>query len=212
MSDTITQAAQLLALARSRPGQLPPRNDAWKLLCTHTESASLRGHMLAVEAAMAAYALAHNGDEHLYRLAGLLHDFDYERHPTPDQHPLVGCRILVDLGYPGPVVEAILGHASYTGVARQSLMAKTLFAVDELSGFLTAMAHVRPEGLRGLSYKSFLKKFKTQSFAATINRSEVEEGASALGVALDAHVLFVAEALSRAFPDFPRIAGDDALA
>jgi putative nucleotidyltransferase with HDIG domain len=197
----------LRILQRARDGDaeavLPDREAALALMREHTQSESLRAHMLAVEAAMAAYARKLGEPEAPYRLAGLLHDFDYEANPDELNHPMVGCEILVERGYPAAIIEAILGHASYTGVARESQLARTLFAVDELTGLLTAVAYVRPSGLAGLKWKSFNKKFKTPSFAAGVNRDEVLEGAREIGVELRDHVLFLAESLAKAFPSFP---------
>ena len=186
-------------------GTLPSREEALELMFEWTPSASLRGHMLGVEAAMAAYAKKHGDDEALYRVTGLLHDFDYEKHPTATEHPLVGVEALLDRGYSCELIEAVLGHADYTGVPRTTRVAKTLFAVDELTGFLTAVAYIRPSGLEGMKFKSFKKKFKTPSFAAGVDRAEVEQAVTELGVEMVDHVLFLRDALQAAFPEFPRI-------
>ena len=154
---------------------------------------------------MVAYARKYGDDEALYSITGLLHDFDYEKHPTATEHPLVGVEVLLEKGYPKHLIEAVLGHAEYTGVPRQSRLAKTLFAVDELTGFLTAVAYVRPSGLQGLKYKSFKKKYKTPSFAAGVDRAEVDQGVAELGVDMVEHVLFLSDALQTAYPDFPQI-------
>lgn len=200
-------ALRILERARGGKGEatLPDREAALALMREHTQSTSLRAHMLAVEAAMAAYARKLGEPEAPYRIAGLLHDFDYEANPDELNHPMVGCEILVERSYPAAIIEAILGHASYTGIARESQLARTLFAVDELTGFLTAIAYVRPTGLAGLKWKSFNKKFKTPSFAAGVNRDEVIDGAREIGVELRDHVLFLAESLVAAFPDFPSV-------
>jgi putative nucleotidyltransferase with HDIG domain len=171
------------------------REESWKLLCEWTESDSLRKHMLAVEAAMRAYARKFGEDEEKWGITGLLHDMDYERHPTPDEHPMVGVRELERRGYPEDVLHAIKGHADYLEVPRDTLMAKTLYAVDELSGFIVACALVRPEGLEGLKAKSVRKKMKQKGFAAAVNREDIVRGAEELGVDLGDHIEFVAAAL-----------------
>ena len=160
-----------------------------------TESDSLLKHMLAVEAAMRAYARKFGEDEEKWGVTGLLHDMDYERHPTPEEHPMVGVGELERRGYPEDVLEAIKGHADYLGMPRETLMAKTLYAVDELSGFVTACALVRPERLEGLKPKSVRKKMKQKSFAASVNREDIVKGAEELGVDLDEHIDFVVAAL-----------------
>ena len=171
------------------------RNEAWKLLREWTEGDSLLKHMLAVEASMRAYARWFGEDEEKWGVTGLLHDMDYEKHPTPDEHPMVGVKELERRGYPDDVLDAIRGHADYLDVPRETLMAKTLYAVDELSGFVTACALVRPEGLEGLKAKSVKKKMKQKSFAASVNREDIVKGAEELGVDLDEHIDFVVAAL-----------------
>jgi putative nucleotidyltransferase with HDIG domain len=171
------------------------REESWKLLCEWTESDSLRKHMLAVEAAMRAYARKFGADEEKWGITGLLHDMDYEKHPTPDEHPMVGVRELESRGYPEDVLHAIKGHAEYLDVPRDTLMAKTLYAVDELSGFIVACALVRPEGLEGLKARSVRKKLKQKSFAAAVNREDIVRGAEELGVDFNEHIEFVASAL-----------------
>ncbi|CAN5655212.1 HDIG domain-containing protein [soil metagenome] len=171
------------------------RESAWELMCEWTESESLRKHMLAVETAMRAYAREFGEDEEKWGVTGLLHDMDYEKHPTPAEHPMVAVRELESRGYPDDVLEAIKGHADYLDVPRESLMAKTLYAVDELSGFITACALVRPEGLDGLKAKSVKKKMKQKSFAASVNREDIVRGAEELGVNLNEHIEFVAAAM-----------------
>jgi putative nucleotidyltransferase with HDIG domain len=151
--------------------------------------------MLAVEAAMRAYARRFGEDEEKWGITGLLHDMDYERHPTPDEHPMVGIRELESRGYPEDVLHAIKGHADYLDVPRDTLMSKTLYAVDELSGFIVACALVRPEGLEGLRAKSVRKKMKQKSFAAAVNREDIVRGAEELGVDLGEHIEVVASAL-----------------
>ena len=171
------------------------REESWELLCEWTESDSLRKHMLAVEAAMRAYAKKFGEDEEKWGVTGLLHDMDYEKHPTPDEHPMVGVRELERRGYPEDVLHAIKGHADYLDVPRDTLMSKTLYAVDELSGFIVAVALMRPEGLDGLKAKSVRKKMKQKSFAAAVNREDIVRGAEELDVDLNEHIEFVAAAL-----------------
>jgi putative nucleotidyltransferase with HDIG domain len=171
------------------------REQSWELMCTWTESDSLRKHMLAVEAAMRAYARRFGEDEEKWGITGLLHDMDYEKHPTPDEHPMVGVRELESRGYPEDVIHAIKGHADYLDVPRDTLMSKTLYAVDELSGFIVACALMRPEGLENMKAKSVRKKMKQKSFAAAVNRNDIVRGAEELGVDLNEHIEFVANAL-----------------
>jgi putative nucleotidyltransferase with HDIG domain len=171
------------------------REQSWELMCTWTESDSLRKHMLAVEAAMRAYARRFGEDEEKWGITGLLHDMDYEKHPTPDEHPMVGVRELESRGYPEDVIHAIKGHADYLDVPRDTLMSKTLYAVDELSGFIVACALMRPEGLENMKAKSVRKKMKQKSFAAAVNRDDIVRGAEELGVDLNEHIEFVAYAL-----------------
>ncbi|TCJ19699.1 HDIG domain-containing protein [Rubrobacter taiwanensis] len=177
------------------------REEAWKLLCEWTESDSLRKHMLAVEAAMRAYARRFGEDEEKWGITGLLHDMDYEKHPTPEEHPMVGVRELERRGYPEDVLHAIKGHADYLGVPRDTLMSKTLYAVDELCGFITAVALMRPNGLEGLKAKSVRKKMKQKSFAAGVDREDIVRGAEELGVNLDEHIEFVAAAMRERAPE-----------
>jgi putative nucleotidyltransferase with HDIG domain len=180
---------------------LPSRADALALMESWTPSESLRKHMLAVEGAMEAYARHFGEDEARWGLAGLLHDFDYERfpndaHAADAEHPSEGVRHLRSLGYPEDVLTAILGHAHYTGVARESLMAKVLFAVDELSGLITAAALVRPSrSVLDLEVSSVKKKMKDKAFARGVSREDVLNGAAALGVELDTHIAFVIDAM-----------------
>src|SRR6201997_5030349 len=178
------------------PSQIS-RADAWTLLCQWTSSESLRRHMLAVEAAMRAYAPRFEGDVELWGLTGLLHDLDYERYPDlSDGHPRYALRELEAQGYPPELVRAVASHADFLGVSRDSPMEKTLFAVDELSGFILAVAYVRPEKLQGMTPKSVKKKLKQPSFAAAVNRDELRHGAEELGVDFDEHVTIVIEALA----------------
>ena len=171
------------------------REEAWELLREWTESDSLLKHMLAVEAAMRAYARKFGEDEEKWGITGLLHDMDYEKHPSPAEHPTVGVAELERRGYPEDIRRAILSHADYLDVPRETPMEKTLYAVDELSGFLVACAAVRPEGIRGLSPKSVKKKLKQPSFAAAVDRDDIRRGAEDLGVDLDEHIAFVVGAL-----------------
>ena len=157
--------------------------------------------MLAVETAMRAYARKLGSDEDRWGLVGLLHDFDWEIHPSAAEHPELGCRMLEELGYPADIVKAIRGHATYLGVARDTEMAKALFACDELCGFLTAVAYIRPSRLiRDVNVESVKKKLKDKRFAANVNRDEVTEAAAEFGVPLDEHIAFLIAALSENAP------------
>jgi putative nucleotidyltransferase with HDIG domain len=173
------------------------RDEAWNLLCEWTESESLRRHMLAVEAAMRAYAARFDGDVELWGMTGLMHDLDYERYPNlGDGHPRYALRELETRGYPPELVRAVASHADFMGVPRETPMEKTLYAVDELSGFVLACAYVRPDGLVGMSAKSVKKKLKQPSFAAAVNRDELRQGADELGVDFDEHLQVVIDALA----------------
>lgn len=172
------------------------RPAALALLREHTEKPGLIAHALAVEAAVRAYARRFGADENAWGLVGLLHDFDYERWPDPEDHPYRGVEILERRGYPEWFRRAVLSHADYTGVSRKSPLEKTLFACDELSGFLTACALVTPEkSLRSVKVKSVKKKLKSKAFAASVSRDDIREGAAALDVELDEHITFVLDAL-----------------
>lgn len=172
------------------------RESAWALLTEYTESPNLLNHALAVEAAMAAYARRLGEDETKWAITGLLHDFDYERWPDAPDHPVRGAEILRAAGYPEDIVTAILGHATYTGVPRDTPLARALFAVDELTGLVTAVALVRPSrSVLDVKVKSVKKKWKQPSFAAGVNREDIAAGAAELGVDLDEHIAFVIEAL-----------------
>ncbi len=176
--------------------ELPTREEAYALLTEYTQKPGLIKHALAVEAAMRAYARKHGEDEHAWGLAGLLHDFDYERWPSPEDHPFRGEEILADTGYPEWFRRAILSHANYSGVPRRTAMEKTLFACDELCGFLTACALVTPgKSLHDVKVKSVRKKLKAKAFAASVNRTDIVEGAAGLDVGLDEHIEFVLGAL-----------------
>ncbi|MGE5691275.1 MAG: HDIG domain-containing metalloprotein [Pseudomonadota bacterium] len=173
----------------------PTRDRAWETLTRYTTSEPLRKHALAVEAAVRAYARRFGEDEELWGIAALLHDFDWEMHPTLEQHPQDGAPILREEGWPEEIVETILSHAEHLSLPRDTLLKKTLFACDELSGFVVACGYVRPTGIDGLEAKSVKKKLKQPSFAAGVNRDDVTRGAEELGVDLDEHIAFVIEAL-----------------
>src|SRR5215813_1086600 len=174
------------------------RASAWSLLCEYTQSESLRKHMLAVEACMRAYARKFGEDEERWGITGLLHDFDYEKYPTPAEHPFVGNKILEDRGYSEEIRRAILSHAEYSGVKRESKMEKTLFACDELAGFITATALVKPsKSLAEVEAKSVRKKMKDKAFARSVNRDDIVNGATDLGVDLEEHIAFCIEAMKR---------------
>lgn len=173
------------------------RQASYDLMCEFTASDSLRRHMLAVEFAMAAYARKLGEDENKWSIVGLLHDFDYERWPEVPDHPMQGSRILQEKGYPDDVVYAIKSHVDQVQVPRLSTMDKTLYACDELCGFITAVAYVRPDGIHGMKAKSVRKKMKQKSFAAAVNREDIVNGAEDFGVELNEHIQFVIEALQQ---------------
>jgi putative nucleotidyltransferase with HDIG domain len=174
----------------------PSREEAWALVEEWVQSESLRKHLLGVEAGMVAYARRWDEDEELYAVTGLLHDLDYERYPDLDSgHPRRALELFEQRGYPQELIDAVAGHATFLGVPRESRMAKTLFAVDELSGFISACALVRPTGIEGMTPKSVKKKLKQPSFAAGVNRDEVVQGAEELGVDFDEHVAFLIAAM-----------------
>ena len=180
---------------------LPAREDTLALMREYTASESLRKHMLAVEGAMRAYAQKFGEDEERWGITGLIHDFDYERFPNEahsptEEHPSEGVRVLRSKGYPEDILQAILGHAQYTNTPRESKMAKTLFAVDELTGLITATALVRPtKSVHEVDAKSVRKKMKDKAFARGVNREDVINGANELGVDLDEHITFVISAM-----------------
>ncbi|MGI9516320.1 MAG: HDIG domain-containing metalloprotein [Pirellulaceae bacterium] len=174
----------------------PDRQASFELMCEYTESDSLRRHMLAVETAMAAYARKLEQDVEKWSIVGLLHDFDYEKWPNPPDHPLQGSKILTERGYPDDVIYAIKSHADYIEEApRVSVMDKALYACDELCGFLTACAYVRPQGIQGMKAKSVRKKMKQKSFAAAVKREDITRGAEDFEVDLNEHIQFVIDAL-----------------
>jgi putative nucleotidyltransferase with HDIG domain len=172
------------------------REEAWTLFCEWTESESLRKHVLGVEAAMVGYARRFGEDEELWAATGILHDLDYEKYPDLETgHPRHALKELQERGYPPEMIDAVAGHATYLGVPRETKLAKTLFAVDELSGFVAAVALVRPQGIHGMTPKSVKKKLKTPAFAAAVNRDEVRQGAEELGVDFDEHLANVIAAM-----------------
>jgi putative nucleotidyltransferase with HDIG domain len=173
------------------------REAAWELLCEWTASDSLRKHALAVEASMRAYARIWGEDEERYAITGLVHDLDYERFPDAETgHPRMGIAELRERGYPEDVIEAVAGHAEYLEVPRETRVAKTLYGVDELSGFVMACALVRPTGIEGIKVKSVRKKLKQPSFAAKVDREQIRRGVSELGVDEGEHIAVVIEALA----------------
>jgi putative nucleotidyltransferase with HDIG domain len=179
----------------------PTRDQAWETLTRYTKSEALRRHALAVEASTRAYAREFGEDEELWGITALLHDFDWEIHPTLEQHPQDGAPILREEGYPDEIVEAILSHAEHLGLPRDTQLKRTLFACDELSGFVHACGLVRPDGIETLEPRSVRKKLKQPSFAAGVSRDDVVNGAAALGVDLDEHIAFVIRALRPIAPE-----------
>jgi putative nucleotidyltransferase with HDIG domain len=182
--------------------EMADRAAAWNLLTEFTQSESLRKHALAVEACMRAYARKFGPDEDLWGVVGLIHDFDYERWPTLDDHPYRGNEILKERGYSDEIRRAIMSHAEYSGVSRDSAMEKALFACDELAGFITAVALVKPgKSLAEVDAKSVRKKMKDKPFARSVNREDIVNGARDLGVDLDEHISFCIEALKAIAPE-----------
>jgi putative nucleotidyltransferase with HDIG domain len=172
------------------------REEAWSLLTEFTQSESLRKHALAVEACMRAYAQKFGGDESLWGVVGLIHDFDYEKYPSAEDHPFKGSEILKERGYSEEIRRAILSHAQYSGVPRETPMEKSLFACDELAGFITAATLVKPgKSLSELDAKSVRKKMKDKAFARSVNRDDIVNGAADLGVVLEEHITFCIEAM-----------------
>ena len=180
------------------PGRMTyDRDAAWTLLCEWTANVNLRKHALAVEAAMRAHARRLGADEEAFAVVGLLHDFDYERNPTAETHILAGAKVLREQGWPEAWVRAIEGHADYTGVPRDSEMARCLFAVDELTGFLTAATLVRPDKtIANVPVESVLKRMKDKAFARSVNRDDIRRGAEEIGMELPAHIAFVRDAMA----------------
>ena len=178
------------------------RSAAWGLLCEYTQSESLRKHALAVEACMRAYAKKFGEDEETYAITGLLHDFDYEKYPTPEEHPFVGNKILAERGYSDQIRRAILSHAQYSCVTRESNMEKALFACDELAGFITACGLVKPnKSLTEVEARSVRKKMKDKPFARSVSRDDIINGAADLGVDLEEHITFCIEAMKKIAPE-----------
>jgi len=178
------------------------REEAWSLLTEFTQSESLRKHALAVEACMRAYARKLGGDESLWGLVGLIHDFDYEKYPSAEDHPFKGSEILKVRGYSEEIRRAILSHAEYSGVPRETPMEKALFACDELAGFITAATLVKPsKSLSELDAKSVRKKMKDKAFARSVNRADIVNGAADLGVDLEEHITFCIEAMKAVAAD-----------
>jgi len=188
------------------------RDEAWQLVNEFTKNQNLVRHMLAVEAAMRAYARKYGEDEELWGIVGLVHDFDYEQNPdlSVGGHPVTGARLLRERGWPEEIVRAVLSHASeYTGVAPETSMEKVLTAVDDLTGFLVAVALVRPtKDIRDVKVKSVRKKWKDKAFAAAVNRQQIEEAAESLGVDLNEHIQMVLDAMKEIAPDLG-LAGEE---
>lgn len=175
---------------------MPDRASAWNLLTEFTQSESLRKHALAVEACMRAYARKFGADEELWGTVGLIHDFDYEKYPSAQEHPYKGNEILKERGYSDEIRRAIMSHAEYTGVTRETPLEKALFACDELAGFITACALVKPgKSLAEVEAKSVRKKMKDKAFARSVSREDITNGARELGVELDDHIAFCIEAM-----------------
>lgn len=175
------------------------RDEAYRIMTEWTKSDNLRKHMLAVEAAMREYARKFGEDEEKWAVVGLLHDMDYEKHPTKEEHPYVAVEYLKSIGAPEEITRAILAHADYTGVPAESLMEKTLLAVDELCGFITACVYVRPSrSILDLEVSSVKKKMKQPGFARAVNREDIIRGAELLGVSLDEHIATVIEGMKKA--------------
>ena len=176
---------------------MPDRTTAWNLLTEFTQSESLRKHAMAVEACMRAYARKFGADEELWGVVGLIHDFDYEKYPSSQEHPFKGNEILKERGYSDEIRRAIMSHAEYSGVSRDTPMEKALFACDELAGFITAVALVKPsKSLAEVDAKSVRKKMKDKAFARSVSRDDIVNGARDLGLDLDEHIAFCIEALT----------------
>jgi len=185
----------------SPPPMTHTRADAWALVSEFVQSDSLRKHMLAVEASMRYYAEQLGGDVEYWGIAGLIHDFDYEQYPTLDQHVWVGSRILAERGWPADLIRTVQSHANYMGVPRAKLVDRALFACDELSGFVTAVAYVRPNhSLAEVEPRSVIKKMKDKAFARAVSREDMEQGALELGLPLATHVAHIIAALQRVAP------------
>jgi len=177
------------------------REEAWNILCEFTKTEPLRKHALAVEAAMRAYAQKHVGDVERWAIVGLLHDFDFEMHPNPEEHPVKGAEILRARGVPEDIVYAVLCHADYLGLERKTPMDRAIYAVDELTGFITAVALVRPsKSIEEVVVAAVRKKMKDKGFARAVNREDITKGAEQLGVDLEEHIAFVIESLKPVAP------------
>jgi putative nucleotidyltransferase with HDIG domain len=178
------------------------RNDAWCLLTEFTQSESLRKHALSVEACLSAYARKFGEDEELWGVVGLIHDFDYEKYPSAEEHPFKGNQILAERGWPEDIRRAVMSHANYSGVSRDSKLEKTLFACDELAGFITATALIKPnKSLAEVDAKSVRKRMKDKAFARSVSREDIINGASDLGLDLDEHITFCIEAMKHVAAD-----------
>jgi len=176
---------------------MPNYEESLTLFHEWTTSDSLRRHGYAVEVAMEHYAVIFDEDINLWKITGLLHDMDYQRHPSTSEHPYVGVQVLREHGYPESILDAILGHATYTDTPRKTLLSKTLFAVDELAGFITAVSYVRPTRVIGLTPKSVRKKLKDKRFAAAVSRDDIQLGAQEMGIDLSQHISNVIAAMSQ---------------
>lgn len=184
------------------PALVPTREAAWALVCEFVQSDSLRKHMRCVEQAMRAYAAKFGEDVEYWGVAGLIHDFDYEQNPTLDQHVWVGSRILAERGWPAELIRTVQSHADYMGVPREKLIDHALFACDELSGFITAVAYVRPsKSLAEVDARAVQKKMKDKAFARAVNREDIVLGAAELGIPLEEHIAFVIAALQEIAPE-----------
>ena len=184
------------------PALVPTREAAWALVCEFVQSDSLRKHMRCVEQAMRAYAAKFGEDVEYWGIAGLIHDFDYEQYPTLDQHVWVGSRILAERGWPPDLIRTVQSHADYMGVPREQLIDHALFACDELSGFITAVAYVRPsKSLAEVDARAVMKKMKDKAFARAVSREDIVQGAAELDIPLEEHIAFVIAALQEIAPE-----------
>lgn len=191
-----------MASPTDTPARVPTREAAWALVCEFVQSDSLRKHMRCVEQAMRAYAARFGEDVEYWGIAGLIHDFDYEQYPTLDQHVWVGSRILAERGWPADLIRTVQSHADYMDVPREKPIDHALFACDELSGFITAVAYVRPsKSLAEVDARSVMKKMKDKAFARSVNREDIVQGAEELGIPLEEHITFVITALQEIAPE-----------
>ncbi len=205
----MTQTERGGAAGDNAAGRWPGREEAWAFMCEHVQSESLRRHMRAVEAAMGAYANHFGEDEERWRVAGILHDFDYERHPTLDQHPQDGAPILRERGYPEELIETVLSHADHLELPRDTPMKRALYAVDEVTGFAGAVALVRPDKrISSVTPQSFKKKMKDKAFARAVSRDDMTHGAELLGVPFEEHVQIVVDAMTAIAPELGLAGGD----